>query len=53
MQNLHILPMMEGKGSISFKQAEEKAFREYELFNKTQKIESDFDKFSKKLLERK
>jgi len=45
--------LLDGKGSISFKHAEEKAFREYELFNKTQKIESDFDKFSKKLLERK
>ena len=45
--------VLEGKGKISFKQAEEKAFLEYELFNKTQKIESDFDRFSKKLLERK
>jgi hypothetical protein len=42
-----------GKGKISFKQAEEKAFMEYGLFNKTQKIESDFDVFSKKLLEQK
>ncbi len=42
--------VLEGKGSLSFKQAEEKATKEYELFNKTQKIESDFDKFSKKLL---
>ena len=45
--------LLEGKGKISFQQAEEKAFKEYELFNKTQKIESDFDKFSKKLLEEK
>ncbi len=45
--------VLEGKGKISFKQAEEKALQEYELFNKTQKIESDFDKFSKKLLEKK
>jgi len=45
--------VLEGKGKISFKQAEEKAFKEYKLFNKTQKIESDFDKFSKKLLEKK
>ncbi len=42
-----------GKGRISFKQAEEKAFKEYESFDKTQKIESDFDRFSKKLLEKK
>ncbi len=45
--------VLEGKGKISFKQAEEKALQEYELFNKTQKIESDFDKFSKKLLGKK
>lgn len=35
------------KGTISRKDANEKAFREYETFNKTQKIESDFDKFEK------
>jgi len=45
--------VLEGKGKISFKKAEEKAFKEYEQFNKTQKIESDFDVFSKKLLEKK
>jgi len=42
--------VLEGKGKISFKQAEEKALKEYELFNKTQKIESDFDRVTKKLL---
>ena len=42
--------ILEDKGKISFKQAEEKAIKEYQLFNKTQMIESDFDKFSKKLL---
>ena len=30
-------------------QADEKAFAEYEIFNKTQKINSDFDKMIKKL----
>ncbi len=45
--------VLEGKGKISFKEAEEKAFKEYEQFNKSQKIESDFDIFSKKLLEKK
>jgi len=45
--------VLDGKGTISFKQAEEKASQEYELFNKNQKINSDFDKFSKKLLENK
>lgn len=34
---------------ISAKQAEEKAFAEYDIFNKTQKIESDFDKVLKAL----
>jgi len=43
--------ILEGKGKISFKDAEEKAIKEYELFDKTQKIESDFDKFSKNLLD--
>jgi len=42
--------LLEGKGKISFQQAEEKAVQEYEVFNKKQKIESDFDRFSKKLL---
>lgn len=41
--------VLEGKGLISAKQAEEKAFAEYEKFNKTQKIESDFDKAVKAL----
>ncbi|MCK9331514.1 MAG: virulence RhuM family protein, partial [Candidatus Cloacimonetes bacterium] len=36
--------VLEGKGKISAKQAEQKAFMEYDRFNKTQKIESDFDK---------
>ncbi len=38
------------KGSISKKQADSKAIAEYEKFNKTQSIESDFDKEVKKLL---
>lgn len=37
--------VLEGRGSVSNKQAEEKAHTEYDTFNKTQKIESDFDKF--------
>lgn len=41
--------ILEGYGSISRQQAEEKAFSEYEKFNKTQRIESDFDKMIKKL----
>lgn len=39
--------ILEGKGSISAKQAQEKAYAEYDEFNKTQKIESDFDKLLK------
>ncbi len=43
-----ILP---NKGRVSKAQAEEKSGREYEIFNKTQLIESDFDKEVKQLLE--
>lgn len=43
--------ILENKGSISRSQAEQKAFSEYEEFNKIQKIESDFDKQMKKVLE--
>jgi hypothetical protein len=42
--------ILEGKGKISHTQAKEKALKEYEEFNKIQKIESDFDKKIKKLL---
>jgi hypothetical protein len=44
--------ILEGKGKISAKQAEDKAFAEYDKFNKTQKIESDFDKAVKALKNR-
>ena len=42
--------ILEGKGSISKKEADEKANQEYEKFNRTQKIVSDFDKQIKKLM---
>ena len=42
--------ILEGQGSISHMQAKEKASKEYDEFNKIQKIESDFDKEMKKLL---
>jgi hypothetical protein len=45
--------VLEGKGKISNKEAERKVFDEYNEFNKTQKIESDFDREIKKLLENK
>jgi hypothetical protein len=43
--------ILQDKGKVSNKQAEEKAFLEYEEFNKTQSIESDFDREVKKLLQ--
>ena len=36
--------VLKDKGSITRKEAEEKAEIEYNKFNKTQKIESDFDR---------
>ena len=42
--------VLEGYGSVSRKAAEQKAHAEYEQFNKQQKIESDFDREVKKLL---
>ena len=44
--------ILEGKGRISKKQADEKAKEEYDEFNKTQKINSDFDKQIKKMMEK-
>ena len=44
--------ILEGKGSISKKQADEKAKAEYDEFNKTQKINSDFEREVKKLMEK-
>ncbi|MDI9338335.1 MAG: virulence RhuM family protein [Alphaproteobacteria bacterium] len=41
--------ILDGLGKKSKKQAENKAFAEYDKFNKTQKIESDFDKMVKGL----
>lgn len=45
--------VLDGKGRVSHRQAEEKACAEYAVFNKTQEIESDFDREVKKLLEKK
>lgn len=41
--------VLEGKGAISKLKADKKAIQEYDEFNKTQKIISDFDKYIKKL----
>lgn len=43
--------LLPDKGKISRSQAEAKAEKEYEIFNKTQKIESDFDKEIKGFLD--
>ena len=41
-----------GKGAISKERADKKALAEYETFNKTQQIESDFERLTKKLLKK-
>lgn len=45
--------ILEGYGKVTRLQAEQKAVAEYEKFNKQQRIESDFDRTVKKLLQRK
>jgi hypothetical protein len=50
--NFNEYRVLEGKGRISRKQAEKKALEEYGSFNKTQKIDSDFEKEVKKMLEK-
>ncbi|MHB1107086.1 MAG: RhuM family protein [Lutibacter sp.] len=47
--NFNEFKILDGKGKISHQQALTKASGEYERFNKTQKIISDFDKQIKKL----
>lgn len=47
--NFNDYKVLEGKGKISKLQADKKAIAAYEVFNKTQKIISDFDKEIKKL----
>ena len=41
--------ILRDNGMVSHKQALEKAYNEYEIFNKTQPIESDFDKVVKEI----
>lgn len=43
--------ILEGYGSVSRNQATEKAFKEYDKFNKTQCMSSDFDRMVKELPE--
>ncbi len=47
--NFNEYKILEGKGKISHQKANERAANEYEEFNKTQKIISDFDKQIKSL----
>ncbi|HLC52815.1 MAG TPA: virulence RhuM family protein [Candidatus Nanoarchaeia archaeon] len=42
--------ILENKGKISFNEAEQKAFKEYEMFNKKQNIDSDFDKMARRMV---
>lgn len=41
--------ILEGNGRFSRNDADNKAFAEYEIFNRTQKIDSDFDKMIRKI----
>lgn len=43
--------ILKNKGKVSHKEAQDKAYAEYDIFNKTQKIESDFDKAIKAMLQ--
>ena len=45
--------ILQGKGSVSRADAERKASEEYDIYNKTQQITSDFDREVKKLLNKK
>ena len=42
--NFRRYKILQGKGAISSEQAKGKAYAEYQLFNPTQRIDSDFDK---------
>lgn len=49
--NFRRFNILDGKGRISKKDADKKAIAEYTVFNKTQMINSDFDKEVKRILE--
>lgn len=49
--NFRRFNILDGKGRISKKDADKKAIAEYTMFNKTQTINSDFDKEVKRILE--
>lgn len=43
--------ILKDNGKISHKQALDKSYSEYEIFNRTQPIESDFDKAVTRMIE--
>jgi len=47
--NFNKFEVLKGKGSVSKKEADMKALKEYAEYNKTQPIVSDFDKIAKRL----
>lgn len=49
--NFNEYRILEGKGEVSMEQAHKKALAEYEVFNRTQVIDSDFEKEVKKMLQ--
>ncbi|WP_137008794.1 virulence RhuM family protein [Aquitalea aquatilis] len=51
--NFNEYRILEGHGSVSRQQAEQKAHAEYDKFNKQQRIESDFDRAVKQILKKK
>ncbi|MBQ2592846.1 MAG: hypothetical protein II567_06165 [Candidatus Riflebacteria bacterium] len=46
---MHLLKILPDKGKISRNEAVNKAESEYDIFNKTQRIESDFDREIKRI----
>ena len=48
----HKLTILRDKGKVSRREAEAKAHTEYDAFNKTQKIVSDFDREVERLLQK-
>lgn len=42
--------ILDGKGKMKKEKADKKAMEEYKIFNKTQKIDSDFEKLTKELM---
>lgn len=45
--NFRKYDILRDKGKVTREEANKKAYAEYDIFNKTQKLDSDFDKFIK------